>query len=147
MQTCVRVPLYRCSALLGVGSGGELSLFKQMERDSTPLRKGTEKQHRMSLSHSLTHTYTKSHFICSRASGGQHSSSWKYHLGNATQLDIIYLFLDPQQSLKGEESLIFKCMCASVCVWVRKRLTHTVFHEHKSVIILLLLLFLDVEGD
>lgn len=39
MCACVFAPLHRCSALLAEGSGGELSLFKQMERDTPGLRK------------------------------------------------------------------------------------------------------------
>lgn len=103
MCACVFAPLHRCSALLAEGSGGELSLFKQMERDTPGLRK-TQRTGNCRAG-CLKHTHmqnTNSHFTCYWASGGRHSSAQKYHLGNATQLDIIHLFGDPQSSIKAE---------------------------------------------
>lgn len=57
---CVIAPLYRCSALLAVGSRGERSLFQQMERDSPGLRKTQRAENSMArwLTRTRAHTHT-----------------------------------------------------------------------------------------
>lgn len=103
MCVCVCTPPQVFSPLGWRQRGRTVTIQTDGERHTRTEKDSEDRELQGRVSQTHTHMQnTNSHFTCYWASGGRHSSAQKYHLGNATQLDIIHLFGDPQSSIKAE---------------------------------------------